>query len=733
MIIKSRLLTILLFIAGLLSFFSAFSQKSFYLLDSLNARKLSAYDRKLLDSVLTKYHKTSSDTIQLNMLEFLVEYTENEEIWPGYNDIILKRVSGKLEQGRLNNKEDVFYKKKLAKAFNNNGYRYQQFTNKVDSAFYFYKKSYELSKSINDRQNLAEAANNLGFLYNQQGQRHLGLSYLHECLKLNEQLNNISGIAVSLINIGNIYKELGHHQQALSNFQQSLKYSLEIKDKRGLGAAMINIANIYDEQGKYEKAAIFYHKVLGIYRETSNRFGEASCLKSMADMYARRGKTAKAISLYEKAIKIEKDIGNSTYLCATYISLGQLMYNIGNSDLAYKYAYLSLDLATEVGFPDEIKKSALLLSQIYEDRGEIPKAYEMYKLFANMKDSILNIENQKHAADLEMERKESQIEMLNKDKELKEKKIEQQKFTRNLLIGFLVLIAIFAIFVFKNYREKHKTATLLSFQKGQIEQKNAALTEQGIKLHEKNQQISDSINYARHIQSGIISDENNFKDYFADAFALFKPKDIVSGDFYWMKESAHKFYFSVVDCTGHGVPGAFMTIFGYSILEQTVKSEVALTPSEVLGRVSRRLYKRIRRKDDSVLDGMEMIVATYDKETKVLEYASSFQSFFLIRNNEIKKFDGDVLIVGKTGDERFSDYSLQLQEGDRIYFFTDGYADQKGGPNNKKFMISQLKKLLLFIHQQDMATQKNELDTTIEIWKHTNEQTDDITVLGFKV
>lgn len=264
-----------------------------------------------------------------------------------------------------------------------------------------------------------------------------------------------------------------------------------------------------------------------------------------------------------------------------------------------------------------------------------------------------------------------------------------------------------------------------------VAQRTAEVVQKSKELEEKNKDITDSIRYAKRIQKAILPRE----DSFPDTFILFKPKDIVSGDFYWLYVDKSKYFIAAVDCTGHGVPGAFMSIIGYNSLNKIVKEYHIVEPAAILDQLNEEIFNtlHVQTADDEVKDGMDMALIVYDAETKKLEYAGAYNPLYLIRDGELTEIKADRFSIGRTSiniGQKFTNHVLDIRPGDTTYIFSDGYADQFGGPEGKKFKTRQLKQHLLSIQNLSMEEQKADLDRTIEDWKGNHPQIDDILIIG---
>ena len=258
---------------------------------------------------------------------------------------------------------------------------------------------------------------------------------------------------------------------------------------------------------------------------------------------------------------------------------------------------------------------------------------------------------------------------------------------------------------------------------------------QSRKVVELYKNVTDSIRYAKRLQESILPPEKRIKELLPDSFVLYRPKDIVSGDFYWVDKVNNRVMFAAVDCTGHGVPGAFMSLIGHNGLNQSIKEHGITRPSEVLRDLNRISFEALHKdRDQFVRDGMDMALCAFDPERMVLDYAGANCPLYLLRDGEVISYSPDKRPIGgfDLGDLGFTDHRIQLRKGDVIYIFSDGYADQFGGPNGKKFLYRRFRELLLEIHSKPMDRQKGLLLEALNQWRGAQEQVDDILVIGMR-
>lgn len=302
---------------------------------------------------------------------------------------------------------------------------------------------------------------------------------------------------------------------------------------------------------------------------------------------------------------------------------------------------------------------------------------------------------------------------------------------RYVIYGLLAIIIILLLLRFQT-RLLIRTRKLLKEKEQALE----LVDQQKAELEIKDKNLTDSLIYAQRIQEALLPSETYFRQYFGDSFILFKPKDIVSGDFYWIEERADKIFIVAADCTGHGVPGALMSMIGHEIVEKTINEDGVEVPSQILAVLNKALEKTFSREKNIgniIRDGMDVGLCIIEKKGKKLRYAGAFLPLYLVRNKSLTEIRGDKIIIGMNPDNRnYTDHEYDLLENDVIYMFSDGYVDQFGGSENKKFMYRRFRYLLLNIHLFPFADQKSILEENMKNWMGRNVQVDDIMVIGFR-
>ncbi|MBK9391841.1 MAG: SpoIIE family protein phosphatase [Bacteroidetes bacterium] len=294
---------------------------------------------------------------------------------------------------------------------------------------------------------------------------------------------------------------------------------------------------------------------------------------------------------------------------------------------------------------------------------------------------------------------------------------------------FVILCFFLVITLFKRLNLIRK---LLS----EKEESLALIAQQKLDLEIREKSITDSLLYAQRIQEARLPSEDYFRDHFPSSFIFFKPKDIVSGDFYWIGEKDEWIFIVAADCTGHGVSGALMSMIGMEIIENAISEDNIVSPSKILSSLNLALEKTFSRKKNIgtiIRDGMDVGICAFNGQSKKIIYSGAFIPLYLLRNNSLNQISGDKIIIGMNpGKIPYTEHEIEVQDDDMIYLFSDGYVDQFGGKDNKKFMYRRLRYLLLTIHKFDIIDQKSILEENLRTWMGTNTQVDDIMIIGFK-
>lgn len=681
---------------------------------------------EIVDSLEKELKSAKHDTIRIKILDNLSNNCEVEDIIK-YAEPQVKLAEQKLINQTKGNQLHVFYSKYLSDGLCNIGYFFKQ-KGEILEALNAYEKALIIKKEITDKAGMALVLNNIAMIYHNQGRVSKALEYNSRSLRISEEINDKGGIANSLNNIGGIYDEQGDFEKALDHYRKCLKLREDLNDTRGIATTLSNMGFIYLSLGDTLAALNNCNKMLSIHEKNKNQGGVAYALNNLGFIYLNQGKLDTAFTLYSNSLKIREEIGDKQGLAYSYNNIASIYSKQKKYDKAIELSILSLTLSRELGFPVIMREAALSLKNAYQKTNQPAKAIEMYELYIQMRDSVSNTETKKAALKTQLkydfDKKEAiLVEQQNQERVLANEKAQKQKII--IWSGFigLLIVVLFLVFVFNRLQITRRQKKIIQEQKYVVE------------LHQK--EITDSINYAKRIQYALLASEDLLNSHLPEHFVLFKPKDIVSGDFYWGTPVEDGFILVTADCTGHGVPGAFMSLLNISKLNQIVNEKKIIRPDIILNHVREEIIHALNPPGSTEIskDGMDAVVCKLNLKKRSLQFASANNSFYLIRNNTLLTCKADKMPVGKGHDDSiaFTFNEIKLQKGDLLYIFTDGLADQFGGPAGKKFKYKQLENLLLNFHQEQMTVQKQEIDSAFEKWKGNLEQVDDVCLIGIKI
>ena len=601
-----------------------------------------------------------------------------------------------------------------------------------------YKKSLKIKEGIGDKKGMSSCYNNIGLIYNDQGNYEEALIYYKKSLKIEEELGNKKGIAETLHNIGNIYKTHRDYDKAIEFYKRSLIIREKINDKKGFAVSLNAIGLIYENQGKYKEALDNYNKSLAIQQEIGNLHGIAHTYNNIGVLYKEQKEYQKAMDYYMKSLKICEEIGSGTIISNILGNIGMLFYQQNNYQQAQDYAHRSLALANKVNALENIEFNSNLLYLIYKKTHKDSKALGMLELYNETKDTLAKMDlndlllKEKVKKEYEVKIYKDSIgnlininKLADKDAALQSKK-DQQTF---LLVCF-VLVLVFSIFIFNRFRITNRQKKVIQDQHQELEHNHSV-------LEEAHKDITDSIVYAKRIQDATLTSTLYIKDVLHQSFLYFNPKELVSGDFYWVFNNADEVFFTVADCTGHGVPGAFMSMIGNSLLNEMIIENNIRDTNLIMDNVSNKVKISLDQKGEQgqSRDGMDMVLCRLNKKTNELMFTGAKNSLFLIRDGEIIEYKGDKRPVGYYLGENieFTSQKIKLKKNDLLYIFSDGFSDQFGGEKGKKYKAAKFKRFLLSISDKDIEIQRNLLGEEFDRWKGNLEQIDDVCLMGVRV
>ena len=622
----------------------------------------------------------------------------------------------------------------IASALNNLGLVYRN-QGDLDRALAYYQNAFKLFQQIGDQIGLANALNNIGIVYRSNGNQERALDSFLSALEIFRRLGNTLGEANTLNNIGNIYYQQQKFDQALEFYQNSLKLSQEIGDKSAMAGQYSNIGGIYLQLGDNAKALASTEKALSLQRSIGDDKGQISTLNNLGAYFLEQNDLAASLKHFLDAEKIEKRIGDHSYTTITLSSIGEIYQKQKKPKVGLNYLSRALREAKVYGSTEDQISVYEKLSTTYADAGDFKRSYDYQQLAKSVRDSLDRVVSARDLAEMqvkfETEQKQREIELLNKEKEVQDLKLTKQLTLRNMIIAVTILALLMLLLIYGRYRTKKKANEELG-------KKNVEIEQQKKTVEEKNWEITSSIEYAKRIQDAIMPSMKEIRAALPESFVFYRPKGIVSGDFYWFSKQEDVSFIAAVDCTGHGVPGAFLSMIGNDHLNQIVNVEKKRKPDQILNRLHHEIQATLKQKhgESENHDGMDVaLCAIHHKENKLL-FASANRYLYHIRNGELNETKGDHFNIGGIMHEdvrQYSLYEIDLQKGDTFYIFSDGISDQFGGEGSKKFGYRRLKELLLAMHQLPMDEQKAHFEKTMVDWMGDNAQIDDFLLIGIRV
>tara|TARA_B100001121_G_scaffold298400_1_gene305909 strand:+ start:3 stop:2195 length:2193 start_codon:yes stop_codon:yes gene_type:complete len=594
----------------------------------------------------------------------------------------------------------------LATAYNDLGYIFEiQSLN--DQAINYYLKGLAIFEKLQDSISLAAMYNNIGMLYSDENRQTTAREYFFKSLKIKEKFSDERSLATTLNNIGVSYLEEAQSDSLKLNeaekyFQKSLQLRLKAQDLPGIAQSYLNLSAVYAKKGNYNQAKQYADKAYDIHKINNNKLGIIQALDHLALFNREEGQYAIAIEQLQKAIKLAREINNKKIEMEGYLGLGKNYQAIGD----YKNAALFLKKYIDLNDSIQAQNISTKINQI----------------------------GLKYEFDKQLQQKE--IEHL-QQQHVNEIELNKQKFY-NYIIGIsLILVLIITIIIFKAYRDKQKANEIILQQKKIVEEQRQALQ---MALSD----ITDSVKYAQRIQQAILPSLKKLKELFNDIEIIFKPKDIVSGDFYWCSKQNNEKIFALADCTGHGVPGAFMSLLGYNALNKIVNEQKITAPNKILTELDNYITSTLKKTDNNkvIRDGMDISVITFTENNKLLMSGAN-NGIWIYRkapssgNYQLLELPADKQPIGYTKSNQmnksFTLHEIDLLPNDLIILYTDGFADQFGGIKNKKLKVKTLKNEILKNADLPLNQLKSNLESFFDNWKGNQEQIDDVSLVFIKV
>lgn len=596
----------------------------------------------------------------------------------------------------------------------------------LDSLSVFYKKEKFIEQEGMCYSNMAD-------IYDTKGEFDVAIKLLFKAIDLFEKCDKPERKARALNEVANVMRQKGDYKKALDYAFEALKLREQLGDDLAIGVSYTTLGNIYGQMNDMKNAKAYMLKCYQLYSDIGMESGLAVTCNNLGLVYEDE-KPDSAIYYYKKSIELKQKYTDQDGLDAAYINLAGVNYNIGKFQEALKYLKLAEAIAKETGDNVTLHNVYSLYGDVYLELKDYKNAATYQKLYIALNDSIYDEENAKSISEVEAkyqnEKKQLQIDNLKTERELKDIELSRQQTIKMFYGVGLVLVLVVLVIAYRGYRVKKRDNEIISQQKAVVE-------EQKHIVEEKNKEILDSINYAKKLQEAILPPLEQINENFKENFVYYKPKDIVAGDFYWLHVLNNETLIAAADCTGHGVPGAMVSVVCSNALNRSVVEFGKTIPGEILDKSRELVLETFSRSGADVKDGMDISLLSVKKsngDSVTVQWSGANNPLWYISSGELQEITANKQPIGKVDNPKpFVTHKFELKRGDMLFLITDGYADQFGGANGKKYKYKQLKELLVSMHSNSMTSQLQAINHSFMSWKGNLEQVDDVCIIGIKL
>ena len=594
----------------------------------------------------------------------------------------------------------------------------------ISKSIDYAEQAYKAARKTDNIDEETGALINLGDGYTANKNQKKAIQNYKDAIKIFDQYNQPASSAYIWNKIADSYLTSQSYSDAADADTKALDLFKKVNDKIGMVNTNIYLGDIYFAQKKYESALPYYQQALKMYETSKDIRGQAKILHKIGVAYNNWGNYDEGYIFLNRGYELAKknnlnSIANEIQPALEVAKKNQSEYEKSKSDYVQK---------KEQQTQEAIKTKEMQINVLSAEKEKSMEEIEKLSVEAQVKELKIKAQNDEiYRKKMESESQTKANELLKKEKELADAEVGKQKLVIWGAVIFSVLGLLLFIFVFMAYRNKKKANDILT-------QKNEIIYKQKQQIEQKNVLITDSIDYAKNIQDAILPPYGMLSKYFPQSFILYKPKDIVSGDFYWMHEDENNIYVAAADCTGHGVPGAFMSLLGFIMIDDIARN-VHENPGEVLKEVNKQLMETLHQNTENTTGkfGMDVAMIKYSKQKKEITYSGAHNPLIFFSNGQMNEVKADKISIGNTTECHFHDNIVPVKEGDMVYLFSDGFHDQIGGEKRKKYLAFHLKELLQQIHTLPPEQQKEALDKKHNEWRGKTEQTDDILIIGLKI
>ncbi|NQX92096.1 MAG: tetratricopeptide repeat protein [Flavobacteriales bacterium] len=586
------------------------------------------------------------------------------------------------------------------------------------------QRALQLAEKHQDTLSCAEAFNNIGIVNTIQGKYLTGTENFQEALNHYEAVGNLDGASKILNTLGVIYQELNNTDQSIKHHLEGYNLDLEIQDYQGAAFNLYNITVAYLEMGALDSAFAYVQNI----KDFQQLHGDYVSLDPiLGSIHLEQNHLDSAEFYLQKALEDNIEVNDETIRISVTYSLAELAFKKKQFFRSLQYIKNIEPSIQENQFNEEQLNVHELKSKIFHEMGELEQALSEKERFISLKDSLNNINNVGRINELNAKYESEKREKEHAETEalLAEQKTNE-RFQKKLFLVIIATVFLVALILLISFLKKKKT--------------NFILNQQNSEILEQRRKIISSINYAKKIQNSILIPENQIRRFLPESFVYFKPKDIVSGDFYWFSQIGDKFIIATIDCTGHGVPGAFMSLIANAKLNKVVNEKRIYDPGLILSEVHHEIFAALHQKDKSsaAQDGMDMSLCVIDQKAKQIHFAGAQNSIFLVHEENAREIKADSYSIGgsyysQSASANFNTKTIRYDNGTYLYMYTDGYLDQFGGAENKKLNKTRFRDILLDLSRKGLQQAKLGVDQYFHSWKGNNKQIDDILIIGAKL
>lgn len=546
-------------------------------------------------------------------------------------------------------------------------------------------------------------------------------------LKSPEKENSLANIYLGL---STIYANLGNYDFAINKIEEAISNYSKTNDTLGIAISKFNLGNYYYYKTDYQKALTQYKLCESLFLQKKEYEFLSNCYNSIGSILFQLKNHKEALNYYYRFYEFisKKNPPDFYFLAVSLQNIGQANAELGNIKTAIDTSLSAIELFKKINDYKNVCNSYENIAGYYEKLKDYQSSNYYYSTYIHLKDSLFDEDTKATLHEMsvkyETDKKEKENEVLTLENKAKKQIIY---FT----LGGCALLAGLVFFIFMVYRNKKKAHQLL-------EEKNTIINRQKEIVEEQHLEITDSIKYAHRIQGAILPPRNLWKKILPDSFVLHLPKDILSGDFYWIEETKDYIYVAAADCTGHGVPGALISIVNYNLLNKAILEKNLTDPAEILDAVNLWLTESLHQtyRDSKVKDGMDISLIAIHKHSNEILFAGANNPVYIVSKEELKQIKGDKFPVGAFIEDKMQNFttkSFKVYPGDMIYLFSDGFADQFGGEQGKKYKYSYFQQKLIAISGKELNEQRKAMKEEFYFWKGKHEQVDDVLLIGIKI